>query len=1284
MPEEASVLRIHQSPGSEGRHRVEVRFREPGRPEQSAHATVALSFSEQDRRDLRWYLEDYLQHPFDPAPAIAARVEERIEEIGSDLFGQVFQGSEQGRRLWARVSDRLSDLRVEVITGVTEAAAIPWELLRDPHAGTVLALTARSFVRTHDAPRQTPIALEPGEGPIRILLVICRPRAGEDVPFRSVASRLVKALSAETRAAYRLDVLRPPTFERLAAVLREAKAEGKPYHVVHFDGHGLYAELVDPKAADKEASAWLRRLGALALGGVQEGPHGYLLFENPDAEENLRPVGGTVLGNLLRETGVPVLVLNACRSAFAEPREAPETAETAPAEDAAPATGVPEGADSSDHAHAQVAAFGSLAQEVIDAGVTGVVAMQYTVYVVTAAQFVADLYGALLRGASLGQAVTLGRKQLHALPERTIAYDPRTLQDWPVPVVFEAAPTRLFPAGDDGDAPRLTIDAADSTSRVGALDEKLPRAPDAGFLGRDETLLALDRAFDRHPVVLLHAFAGSGKTATAAEFARWYSLTGGVKGPVLFSSFEQYLPLPRLLDRIGHLFGQGLEQAGIQWLALDDRRRREVALDVLRQVPWLWIWDNVEPVAGFPSGSDSAWSADEQAALADFLRDAAGAKAKFLLTSRRDERGWLGGLPCRVPVPPMPMQERVQLARALAEKAGRRLTEVEDWRPLLRFTEGNPLTITVLVGQALRDRLSTREQIETFVARLRKGEAAIADDAEQGRSGSLAASLQYGFDHAFTEEERKRLALLCFFQGFVDVDALRVMGDPEADWSLPEVRGLGREDWIPLLDRAAEVGLLTALGGGYYTIHPALPWFLKGLFDECFLAGGEGEGEAGRSSRGRASRAFVEAMGGLGDYYHRQFERGNRQVIGALTAEEANLLHAREMARAACWWDPVVGSMQGLQSLYSLTGRRAEWARLVVEIVPDFVDPANEGPLPGREKDWSLVTQYRVRLARENRDLQEAEWLQQVCVECDRRAAEEVVDRLVAMPPGQEEEPASAPAAVPQSGEDAVPPVPPLVAKLRSAGSSDLAPFDRNCLRSLGASLHDLAEIQREREEPTCIGTYGEALAVVQEIGDLQAAAICAFNLGTAFKDLPSLRDLDQAETWFRRSLELQAEGDGLGRGKCIGQMGSVALARFHTAQQAGEPEERLLAHLNDALGHYFQTLELLPTNAVHDLAVAHNQLGLTFEAAGDLERAQDHFAQSIRYQEAQGNRFGAGKSRRSIARALFKAARFPDAREYALAALRDFESYGDHAAAEIEKTRRLLAQIEQGLAQQR
>ena len=153
----------------------------------------------------------------------------------------------------------------------------------------------------------------------------------------------------------------------------------------------------------------------------------------------------------------------------------------------------------------------------------GVVAMRYNVYVVTAAQFVADLYAALASGQTLGEAVSMGRKQLAAQPLREIAFEPRPLQDWSVPVVYEAAPISLFPKPVGAGSVPLRIDITQTSKPA----DDLPR-PDVGFYGRDETLLALDRAFDKHQVVLLHAYAGSGKTMTAAEFARWYSQTGGL------------------------------------------------------------------------------------------------------------------------------------------------------------------------------------------------------------------------------------------------------------------------------------------------------------------------------------------------------------------------------------------------------------------------------------------------------------------------------------------------------------------------------------------------------------------------------------------------------------------------------------------------------------------------------------------------------------------------------------------------------------------------------------
>lgn len=501
-----SILRLTQNAESENQYRVEVAFEGDGLPRQIATARFDFKLTAQDQEDLRWYLEDFLQYPLDPAPKIAARIEQRMVEIGTTLFKDIFQSGDDARDLWATLRERLDDTRVEIITEVREAAAIPWELIRDPKTDTPLSLRAHSFVRAHSQAAQRPRLPQTDTGPIRILLVICRPGGSDDVPFRSVASRLIKGLAESARDLFRLDVMRPPTFERLAKVLREAKDGGRPYHVVHFDGHGVYADV-----SPDNLSALVSNLSRLLLSGPRAGAHGYLLFENPAEEKNAQLVDGPTLGKLLVETHVPVLVLNACRSAHADPQTEPVAAHF------------------SEDPHAKVRAFGSLAHELMDAGVAGVVAMRYNVYVVTAAQFVAELYASLTQGHALGDAVTIGRKQLAAQPLREIAYDPLPLQDWLVPVVYEAAPIALFPRTTSEKKLTIKLSEAEATPARGTLDAKLPPSPDAGFFGRDETLLALDRAFDTQSIVLLHAYAGSGKTATAAEFGRWYSLTGGVE-----------------------------------------------------------------------------------------------------------------------------------------------------------------------------------------------------------------------------------------------------------------------------------------------------------------------------------------------------------------------------------------------------------------------------------------------------------------------------------------------------------------------------------------------------------------------------------------------------------------------------------------------------------------------------------------------------------------------------------------------------------------------------------
>ena len=58
-------------------------------------------------------------------------------------------------------------------------------------------------------------------------------------------------------------------------------------------------------------------------GQRRPGQHGYLIFENPGDPSNQQLADGPALGALLVATGVPVLVLNACRSAWTEASSAP-------------------------------------------------------------------------------------------------------------------------------------------------------------------------------------------------------------------------------------------------------------------------------------------------------------------------------------------------------------------------------------------------------------------------------------------------------------------------------------------------------------------------------------------------------------------------------------------------------------------------------------------------------------------------------------------------------------------------------------------------------------------------------------------------------------------------------------------------------------------------------------------------------------------------------------------------------------------------------------------------
>lgn len=1222
MPSQ-TTLHIDQETLNAGEHAITLTLEQPGQPRLAAKARIQFALTPQEHEDLRWYMEDSLG-------CVEAVEREQIEQWmrrrGEELYTKVLAANLDTQALWFAVRQRLADLRIEIASGVAEAASIPWELMRDPQSDSAIALRAQSFVRVQSNPNSSfvPVPSVDG-GRVRLLYIVCRPAGRNDVELRAVANRLVQDLG-EDRARFDITALRPPTFERLQQELSRAKAANRPYQIVHFDGHGVYEDLRNTPFAQ-----WSQAIHAPTPDGSPHLKHGYLLFEHPDSARKTRPVSGAELGQVLHDNGVPVLVLNACQSAMHE------------------ASGEGKARDGGGSVHDEVRAIGSLAQGVIDHGIPAVLGMRYSVFVVTAAQYIGQLYAALAQGRAFGEAASDGRKHLARNPERWIGLEPRPLQDWFVPVAFEAAPIRLLPPkAEETDlhfAPRPDLDPVQH-------DRLLRRyVPDTGFVGRDETLLLLDRAFDEHAVVLLHAYAGQGKSATAVEFARWYAQTGGLgpKPNVLFSSFQNHRDLTDLLNQVGQAFAPIIEASGVEWHALDDAAaRRQLVLEILRKLPVLWIWDNVEPVAGFPAGTESAWTVEEQADLADFLKQIKldrATKARVLLTSRRDEGGWLGGIPCRIAMPRMRNSDAAGLARSLGGERSIGREETAEWQPLLDYCQGNPLTLRVLVGQAMRLGLRGRGAIESFIEAIRNGEQGIEDVNErEGRDKSLGASLDYGFRQAFQEDEQAIVSLLHLFQGTVDAQALAAMG--KAEHALPELEGNSKAHLTGLLDRARETGLLSQLGGTRFSIHPALPWFLRQLFARHY------DGIEGRSSAADALRAWAEAVGGLGDFYAAQFAGGNRRVTEFLALEEANLLHARRTARRQGWWNVVTSVMQGLRTSFEYQGRLAEWARLVAEITPDYCAD-DDSPLPGQEEGYSLVLEYRVGLATDyDRDLPRAAALEEKRVASSRQRAA----TALALP-------ADAP----------------------------LDSVQRNRIRTLGVSVQSLGNILREQANADCVPCFEQSITHARRIQDIATEAVAHYNLGRAFIEIPALRNLDAAEAAYQASLALRDPGDALGRSNCLQQIGMVHHERFKESRRRGEPADVVLKHAQAAEKHYRQALDLCPPSALTHLGPIHNGIGALCAEAGQVEPARVHYEKAAQSFERTGDRYRAGQTRFNIALMFAQAAnREPlasrqqnlveRAQAYAQAALHDFQHYQGRADDMESKTRQFLDRIHQAL----
>jgi tetratricopeptide (TPR) repeat protein len=233
-----------------------------------------------DLKDLRWYLEEYLDWPFsEPVQKRAEKIERQLDEWGAALFDAVFAKPE------ARVlCDRLLESRdaerfVTIQSPDARVLRLPWELMRDK-SGPLF--TAGISIRRHVEQKVTP-SVPQFALPLRVLYVIARPTDAGFIDPRSSAGGVMDALAPLIeKGLVTVDFVRPPTFEQLSKVLEGGRGK---YHLLHFDGHGFYED-------------------KLGLGG--------LAFE--DAQHKTHLVTARELGDLLNRRGIALAVLDACRT----------------------------------------------------------------------------------------------------------------------------------------------------------------------------------------------------------------------------------------------------------------------------------------------------------------------------------------------------------------------------------------------------------------------------------------------------------------------------------------------------------------------------------------------------------------------------------------------------------------------------------------------------------------------------------------------------------------------------------------------------------------------------------------------------------------------------------------------------------------------------------------------------------------------------------------------------------------------------------------------------------
>jgi hypothetical protein len=367
----------------------------------------------------------------------------------------------------------------------------------------------------------------------------------------------------------------------------------------------------------------------------------------------------------------------------------------------------------------------------------------------------------------------------------------------------------------------------------------------------------------------------------------------------------------------------GLRVWGADFAQLEPSSRREQVHRLLREKRLLLVWDNFETVRSMPdfAGATPPLSESERHELRSFLRRVARAgRSAVIVTSRTDEK-WLGDLR-RIELGGLAPDEAIEYANTILDSVPAATTRraKRSFADLLEWLGGHPLSMRVVLPH-----LATTEP-DALLADLR-GDGGQPPSLSEHREGAiLDASVTYSFEHLGSKTQRLLVAV-SLFDGVANTDLLgtlsfllrRTSDAREADYFAEAEM----DDWCDALDEAAEVGLLTRLGGAMYRVHPALPRYLTARWRSEAASAYERE-------RAVVERALLGAHAVLGEWLTGKIDSGNTAFAFAIISRQrSSLARFLSIALASELWREAYAIASPLNEFFKARGLDEEaqaWA----------------------------------------------------------------------------------------------------------------------------------------------------------------------------------------------------------------------------------------------------------------------------------------------------------------------------------------------------------------------